>query len=96
MGNTGVGREWVICRPKREQSPSWPGRSQSCSTCTETIHSVKPPSLQCFVTAAPGQTKRLRRVELLVQGLLGVGPPVTTQVSPRRLLAFEVLLVKPS
>ena len=62
----------------------------------ETTHSVKPPSLQCFVTAAPGQTKRLRRVELLVQGLLGVGPPVTTQVSPRRLLAFEVLLVKPS
>lgn len=62
----------------------------------ETTHSGKPPSLQCFVTAAPGKTKRLRRVEPLVQGLLGVGPPATTQVSPRRLLAFEVLLVKPS
>ena len=62
----------------------------------ETTHSAKPPSLQGFVTAAPGQTKRLRRVEPLVQGLLGVGPPVTTQVSPGRLLAFEVLLVKPS
>ena len=57
---------------------------------------VKPPSRQCFVTAAPGQTKRLRRVEPLVRGLLGLGPLVTTWVLPRRLLAFEVPLVKVS
>lgn len=98
-GTRRAGGAWHLQAEERSsgQSPSWsPEGSQPCGTCT--VRRFIPASSAAWsaMLCDCPRTKRLRHVEPLVQGLLGLGLPGDHMSLTQEAAGFEFPLVKAS